>query len=139
MDMKKVPSVLIAEDNDDMLNILRGMLAQSGVHVIPAINGREALNILDNPQDNSLPDLLLTDIQMPEMSGIELIREIRNRENFTNLPIIAMSSGSSEIIKSALAAGATRAVSKSFFDRIIETIKGYLDGGHPTYTQFALP
>lgn len=81
--------VLVVEDHEFNLMILITMLEKTGFSVVTAKDGLEALQILDRQSF----DLMLTDIQMPRMSGVDLIREIRRRErNGKNrLPIIVIS------------------------------------------------
>lgn len=77
--------ILLVDDDIDLRGILHGFLERSGFSVVIAGNGREALEQAKNHR----VDLLLTDLMMPEIPGIELIRTVR--QNHPTLPIIAMS------------------------------------------------
>jgi CheY-like chemotaxis protein len=79
------PRVLVAEDEPDALRLLELLLAVWGYEVISARNGVEALEQCTPP-----PDLLLTDISMPEMDGIELCRRFRANPQLKDVPIIAL-------------------------------------------------
>lgn len=75
--------------DDDMRNVfaLTSVLEEKGVHVLVGRNGREGLEKLDANPDAAL---VLMDIMMPEMDGYEAIRRIRQKEQFKELPIIAL-------------------------------------------------
>jgi signal transduction histidine kinase/BarA-like signal transduction histidine kinase len=81
--------VLIVEDNLLNQQVARDFLINAKLHVTVANNGKEALNLLEN---NSF-DIILMDIQMPIMGGIEATKIIRENPKLCKLPIIAMSSG----------------------------------------------
>jgi two-component system chemotaxis response regulator CheY len=75
-----------------------------------AVGGEEALEMLDQCD----PDLLITDLRTPSMSGIDLIRRIRGEEKWMNLPIIAISAYSHDQLAHAALQGATRVLRKPF-------------------------
>lgn len=79
--------VLVADD--DMRNVfaLTIFLEEKGIKTFEAKNGRECIEILEEEEGI---DLVLMDIMMPEMDGYEAIEEIRKRERFRNLPVIAL-------------------------------------------------
>src|SRR5438046_1129848 len=77
--------VLVAEDHPDTRELFALMLAHEGFDVKQAENGREALELLEQAR----PDVLLVDLMMPEMDGIELIRRVRRMPEFEGLPIVA--------------------------------------------------
>ncbi|MCD0489535.1 response regulator [Pedobacter sp. MC2016-14] len=79
--------VLIIDDNHTNLRILKGQLEQWSLHPIVCSDPKEALNLL---ADAEKPDMIITDMQMPEMDGIELARAIRAKN--TDVPIILLSS-----------------------------------------------
>ena len=80
-------TVLVAEDNPINQQITRELLEQSGIEVVLAQNGREALNLL---RVTPAVDAVLMDIQMPEMDGFQATRLIRQDAHYTELPILAM-------------------------------------------------
>lgn len=81
------PSILLAEDTDDVAMMMVRMLQDNGYVVTRAVDGKEALDILQK----DLPDLLITDVAMPRMDGLELMRIIRNDDTMCYLPIIVTS------------------------------------------------
>ncbi|MBU4011496.1 MAG: response regulator, partial [Proteobacteria bacterium] len=67
------PSILIVDDNPSILQSLKGLLADEGFEVITASNGYEGLKIIDKES----PDLVLLDIWMPGIDGIETLIQIK--------------------------------------------------------------
>ncbi len=98
---RKIPSislqdkkVLIVDDNKNNLDILQHNLKRVDMDVVVSQQGKEVLPILQQAQDEGKSfDLLITDIQMPQMSGFDLASQIRNaRKDFAKIPIIALTS-----------------------------------------------
>lgn len=86
--MSHAASVLIAEDNPDVAMLIQNIFQKNGYTTCLAKDGQEALDIL---LADELPDLIITDIAMPRMDGLELIRHIREDETMNHLPIIVVS------------------------------------------------
>jgi len=84
--------ILIAEDDVRNIFALTCLLEPKGVKVQIARNGREALRALEQTEQNSAQriDLVLMDIMMPEMNGLEAMREIRKNPQWRRLPVIAL-------------------------------------------------
>ena len=80
-------SILVAEDNDDVAMLVCNMLRDKGYVVSRAVDGQEALEMLRE----ELPDMLITDIAMPRMDGLELMRSVRADETMCCLPIVVVS------------------------------------------------
>ena len=78
------PSVLIVDDTVDNLRLLAEVLGEQGYEVRPVTSGRQALRAVE--QDP--PDLILLDINMPEMDGYEVCRRLRLNERCRDLPVI---------------------------------------------------
>jgi len=89
-------TVLIVEDEPGLRKMLGQYLSLCGCSVITEAEGRSALNRLNNPDD--IPDLILTDINLPGMDGYELLAQIRLK--YTDIPVVLMTGLSSENIKS---------------------------------------
>ena len=80
--------LLIVEDSATQAELLEGLLVQQGYQVTVARNGREGLT----KTRQLLPDLVLSDIMMPEMTGFELCREIKTDERLKAIPVILLTS-----------------------------------------------
>ncbi len=81
--MKKI---LIAEDNAVNRELLRELLEMHGHTVIEAINGEEALRMVEEAK----PDILLLDLGMPVLDGYATVRKIRENPRFAGLPVLAV-------------------------------------------------
>ena len=85
MNMQKV---LIADDEPYVARVLKLVLQQEGYQVICVNTGKEALDVFAGLQ----PDILVTDVKMPRMSGRELVEAIRAMEGKKNIPVVVMTS-----------------------------------------------
>jgi signal transduction histidine kinase/DNA-binding NarL/FixJ family response regulator len=85
-DVKKF-SILIVDDEPAQLGLLKELIRSTGMSFRTAQNGREALEKLQK----EIPDLVLTDIQMPEMDGFELLKSTKDDEQLKHVPIVALS------------------------------------------------
>jgi len=79
--------VLLVDDDAHNLFAVTSLLERFGVRVLPAHGARECFDILDRECD---VDLVLIDVMMPEIDGLEATRQIRRRPGFANLPIVAL-------------------------------------------------
>jgi len=79
--------LLVVEDEPNLLLGIRDILKLDGYEVITAQNGREALEAL-HAIDGQLPDLIVSDIMMPQLDGIELLEEVRKHDNWVAIPFI---------------------------------------------------
>jgi two-component system sensor histidine kinase/response regulator len=105
--------ILLAEDNDINQQIAIELLEGVGATVKVAHNGREAVETLSNGPQPPLFDVVLMDLQMPEMDGYQATAKLRADKRFTNMPIIAMTAHATiEERQRCLAAGMNDHVSK---------------------------
>ncbi|MEK7598206.1 MAG: response regulator [Patescibacteria group bacterium] len=119
--------IMIVEDDSFVLDIYQTKLSQEGYTVIEARNGVEAMKKLEKEK----PDLILLDILMPYMDGIEVLKKIREREDLKNIPVILLTNLSQkEEINVGLGLGASDYLIKSHFtpSEVMEKIKIYLPG-----------
>jgi len=107
--MNKKVKVLVVDDEPDVVEILRYNLNKENFQVITAYNGRDAITLAIN--DN--PDLIIMDIRMPGISGIETCREIRTSKSLEKTPILFLTADSDEYTTmSAFDAGANHFITK---------------------------
>ena len=83
------PLILIVEDNLDLLYNLNLLLESNDYNTITAKNGKEALKILSSLEN--IPDVIISDIMMPEMDGYEFFREISNEPRWNRIPFLFLS------------------------------------------------
>jgi CheY-like chemotaxis protein len=83
---QRTKKILVVEDDSDMVNVLQMMLKHLGYYSITAKNGREAVNMAAS----QLPDLVLLDIMLPNMDGLEAARLIRQNPKTHSIPILAV-------------------------------------------------
>lgn len=79
-------TVLIVEDNDLNLKLFEDVLAAEGYSTLSASSG---VNVVEIARDKQ-PDLILMDIQLPEISGLEATKQIKRREEIADIPVIAI-------------------------------------------------
>jgi len=124
--MKKI---LIAEDEEILLKVLRDRFKDDGWDVTAVENGEEAVN----SAKGGLYDLVLLDLIMPKMDGFEALQEIRKIPEYKEVPIIVLSNlGSDEDIKKALSLGANDYYVKTQHpvSEVIEKANGFVVKGH---------
>jgi two-component system, cell cycle response regulator DivK len=80
--------ILVIEDNEDNRQIIRDLLTSLDCELIEAVNGVEGVAMAQSHR----PDLILMDIQLPEMDGYEATRQIRTIPELAHVPIIAVTS-----------------------------------------------
>lgn len=107
-------SILVVDDSDVMRSIIRRVLGLSGIdvgEVFEAGNGAEALEIMDR----NWVDVVLTDINMPVMNGMDLISHMRESETHAATPVIVISTeGRDDHIEKIMNAGASGYITKPF-------------------------
>lgn len=112
--------ILIADDSASLRSVVNDTLDKNGYLVIQAENGSDALNKLSDDVK-----LIITDINMPVMDGIELIKNIRSHSYHKTTPILVLTTETQEDLKDmAKKAGATGWIVKPFDeDKFVATIK----------------
>lgn len=106
-------TVLLLEDNADMLILLTQVLEWGNYEVIPAYSGKQGLEYLQAAE--APPDVIVSDLLMPEMDGIALIKAVRSNPDWSKIPFIVMSAfDSPEDQLSAIEAGADAFLVKPF-------------------------
>lgn len=101
--------VLVVDDEPEILELLQYNFNKKGLEVAIARNGQEGLEMIE--QDP--PQIIVLDIMMPVMNGIEMCRQLRQHEQFRNIPILFLSATNDDmLILSAMSAGGNHFVSK---------------------------
>jgi len=112
--------ILVVDDVAENRNVVVDLLSPLGFELAEAVNGREGLKMAQRLR----PDLILMDIAMPEMDGLEAARQLRQIEAFKDVPIIALSASvSAADSKQSLEAGMNVFIPKPFnMDRLLNQI-----------------
>ena len=123
------PLALVADDDEDILALVSLGLQKAGYAVVAAADGRKALEAVRERK----PDLAIVDVRMPEVDGLEVIRQIRADERCGDMPVIALSAGVRESnVAEGLEAGADEFVAKPFSPRkLIELVETKLSERDP--------
>ena len=129
MATKTNPTILVIEDYSDTRKLLTSLLRANGYKVVEASDGREGF-----VQANRVtPDLILMDLAMPELDGVEATRQIRQRHALSHTPIFAISAYAiSEVKEDAIAAGCTEVFVKPVdFELLLGRIRETLANQFP--------
>ena len=118
-------TILIVDDSASIRALLNMNLTEAGFNVLEADDGKDALKYFNG--DHNI-DLLLTDLHMPNMNGLELIKEVRKKEEFRYMPILFLTTETKpELKKEAKSAGATGWITKPFDkEKLLNVIKKVL-------------
>lgn len=108
--------VLIAEDEDDIRNLIQFNLSKEGYQLLLAKDGEETIQIAKSEK----PDLALLDIMMPKMDGIAVVNEMKKSDDLSNCGIIMLTAkGTEEDIVRGLESGADDYITKPFSPKIL--------------------
>lgn len=103
--------ILLADDEEDVRTIVKLYLEGEGYDVVSAFDGLEAISLAEAES----PDMILLDVMMPVMSGIEVARRLKANKATAQIPIVMLSAASqADSIKQGLAAGAADYIVKPF-------------------------
>ncbi|WP_221031839.1 response regulator [Actomonas aquatica] len=118
------PRILLVEDNDSNVYLVRFLLERAGMEVLHAANGQEGVAMAQSEQ----PDLVVMDLQMPVMDGYEAARLLKANPATSDLPLIASSAyAQPHDEQKALDAGFSGYIAKPFEpDTFAEIVRSYL-------------
>jgi CheY-like chemotaxis protein len=120
--MKKV---LIVEDDLTIARIYQGLVRMQGFDVLMAADGELAAQALSQTR----PDLVLLDLMLPKMSGVEVLKYMRAMESTRDVPVLVLTNACmGTLLDEAMQAGATRCLIKAQTPpkKLIETVRDYL-------------
>ena len=81
--------ILVADDSETILLLMRTRLEMEGYDVITAVDGQEVIDVLQERGDEGRPDIILLDAMMPRKSGPEVVRDLRERDIQTPILIVS--------------------------------------------------
>jgi CheY-like chemotaxis protein len=116
--------ILVVEDEPDIMRIITHALTSAGYQVIPAYGGEDAIRKVKT----QMPDLVLTDLSMPKMSGVELIQAIKEDPETSFIPVIAVTAHVWDgLAQSAGQVGCDGYISKPFGTKqLVQEVQKYL-------------
>lgn len=117
--------IMIVEDDSFVMDIYHTKLEQENFEVIEAVNGVEAMKKLQEVS----PDIILLDIIMPYMDGLEVLQKIKGDDKLKNIPVVLLTNLSQkEEVNRGLELGANDYLIKSHFtpSEVLEKIKNYI-------------
>ena len=127
--MTQTPKILYIEDDPASGKLIERMLTHAGYRVLLANRGLLGIDMARS----EFPDLILTDINLPDMSGYEVATALRAEERFAGVPIVALTALGPAAQDIAMAAGITGFLSKPVdIEQLITQIQYYLQGGQDT-------
>lgn len=122
--------LLIVDDSNELLEFISEALCDKFKSILTASNGKEALKIIEK----NIPNIIVSDVMMPEMDGYELCNKIKNNPNLNHIPVVLLTARdedkSSEL---GYEAGADTYITKPFeIESLLKVIKGLLNNREQT-------
>lgn len=108
--MSNAKKIVLAEDNSTLSLLLKFRLEKEGYKLLIAVDGKEAIELIEEHD----PELILTDIMMPFISGLEVISHVRNKLNKQTPIIVFSAAGQEEMVLKAFNLGANDFMGKPF-------------------------
>ena len=117
-------NVLLVDDSPFVREMVGKIISQLGHLPTKASDGEEGLRIADH----QVPDVVILDVQMPKMDGLEVLSRLHRDERFVDTPIVMLTSvGDSEIVKRSIQGKATRYILKDDPQEIMRRLQEILD------------
>jgi two-component system phosphate regulon response regulator PhoB len=108
--------ILIVEDEEDVIELIRYNLAKEGLNCDAAYNGKEALI----KTQETLPDLVMLDLMLPEIDGLEVCKRLKSNPQTEHIPIVMVTAKSDEAdIVTGLELGADDYITKPFSPKVL--------------------
>jgi len=122
------PRILVVDDDPALQKLVVLLLSRANMEPISAMNATEAAQILRKPP---LPDLIVLDLMLPEISGIDFLKQMRAKSNFDHLPVIILSALADPAqIREGLDSGADRYLTKPYLaNNLVRTVQEVLKAG----------
>lgn len=122
------PRILVVDDDPALQKLVTSLLQRSQMEPLNAMNAAEAIKIL---KEDPLPDLMVLDLMLPEISGIRFLKQIRGKKRFQELPVVILSAlADADKIREGLEAGADRYLTKPYLaNNLVKTVREVLASG----------
>ena len=125
---ERKPLILVVDDDPALQKLIVSLLTRGGMDSVSAMNGVEARDVLNQ---ETLPDLILLDLMLPEISGIDLLKEFRTHAELEQIPVVILSAiADPEQIREGLSEGADRYLTKPYLaNNLLNTVREVLEQG----------
>lgn len=125
---ERKPYILVVDDDAGLQKLVTTLLERAGMQYTSALNAAQAAQAL---KKGPLPDLILLDLMLPDVSGIEFLTQMRSRHTFDNIPVVILSAlADPDQIREGLNAGADRYLTKPYIaNNLIATVQDVLRTG----------
>jgi len=116
-------TILVVDDEKDILTELEFILRKKGFEVVTAVNGREALELVKK----SKPDLIILDLFMPVVGGVQFGKELKASDETKNIPVILLTASADNVEEKRIECMADAYVVKPYdYREVLEKIYEYL-------------
>jgi CheY-like chemotaxis protein len=123
-------TVLLVEDDLDVRDVLQDLLEKEGYDVVPATNGKQALDYINLDQNGHL-DLVILDLMTPIVTGWQVLENLRRHPELSHVPVIVVTAATGD-----KPSGANAFLRKPFrLDALFETVRGYLGDERPAHAR----
>lgn len=128
MSSEEKPRILVIDDDPELQNLVTTILERANMEPIPAINATQAAQIL---RQRPLPHVIILDMMLPDVSGVEFLRQLRAKDTFDDIPVVILSAVvDPDQIREGLNAGADRYLTKPYLaNNLVSTINDILRTG----------
>ncbi|MGB7338575.1 MAG: response regulator [Phototrophicaceae bacterium] len=128
MSEQETHTILVVDDDPALQKLVVSLLKRAGMETLSAMDAHQAQDHLDG---NIMPDLVLLDLMLPEISGIQFLKKIRARTEFDSLPVIILSALADPAqIREGIEFGADRYLTKPYLaNNLIKTVREVLQHG----------
>jgi DNA-binding response OmpR family regulator len=122
MSLQKIPTVLVCDDDEGILDVITIILEEEGFKVFPVISAQNVMTQIHALQ----PDLILLDLWMPHIDGISLTQELQRKKSTQHIPILLLSAHN-QLAQTAQKLGVSRYLAKPFdIDDLIKAVRACL-------------
>lgn len=130
MDSEHIARILVVDDDESLQKLVFTLLSRAGMEPIQAWTATEAAQAL---KARPLPDIVVLDLMLPDISGMEFLRQMRSKPTFDALPVIILSAlADPDQIRDGLQTGADRYLTKPYLaNNLVSTIRELLKTGRP--------
>lgn len=124
---QSVPNILVVDDDLELLKLISMLLRRIGAQSHTFYDSREALRFLAK----ETPDLIILDLMMPDIDGMEMLRRIREHDRFAPIPIVILSAKADpDTIREGLNSGADAYVTKPYIaNSLVDRVRLLLENG----------